>query len=458
MNKLHFIDKNFRANCAWKLILRPKTGPNSQSMHGQEQRDLLQDSRYMRLSLKAGEGLLLLVFLLLALPLFGQSTLSRLGSEFAITGNFPGDQVNPAVALGAGGGFVAWEDNATDGSGAGVSAASLNAGFVRQTTFRVDKVGKNNQVKPQVALLQSNLTVFVWEGNAAGTPDIYARFLKQDGTFATGDIRVNTYIRDQQVNPDVVGLADGTALVVWSSYNQDGSMMGVYARKVGVTAAASGKEFQVNQYAGYNQRTPAVATLADGNYVIVWISEQERYFESVDVYARIFTPAGVPVTDEISINSGANICANPAVAGSSDGGFTVVWSEKDKLVRTNSWDIMGRAFSSSGAPTVADFKVNSFVYGDQYRPKLASGPTGSLVVWTSLGEDGSREGVFGRFLLNGNQVSGDEFRVNATTVSQQVYPTVGWNGTDRFLVIWSSHVVGGFDLFGQAYVLNSLSK
>jgi hypothetical protein len=32
----------------------------------------------------------------------------------------------------------------------------------------------------------------------------------------------------------------------------------------------------VNQFTNYNQRTPAVAALAGGGFVVAWVSEQER--------------------------------------------------------------------------------------------------------------------------------------------------------------------------------------
>jgi len=39
------------------------------------------------------------------------------GTEYAIIGSLPGDQVFPDVALNSSGGFVVWQDNITDGSG-----------------------------------------------------------------------------------------------------------------------------------------------------------------------------------------------------------------------------------------------------------------------------------------------------------------------------------------------------
>ncbi len=313
--------------------------------------------------------------------------------------------------------------------------------------------------------------IFVWQSSVSGVPCIYARFARnaaKDATgygtnFYTGDIRVNTYVADQQVDPAVAALPDGSAIVTWASYGEDGSMWGVYARRMGQNGAAIAvekgqgtKQFQVNQYTAYNQRNPAVATLANGNFVVAWVSEQERFANSVDIYARIFGPTGVPVTDEIPVNTESNICGTPAVAPMNDGGFTVVWAQQDALVATNGWDIWGRAFSASGSPEGTDFGINTYLYGDQYGPKIAAGPAGSLVVWTSLGEDGSREGVYGRFLAGGNQVSGPEIQVNTTTISQQMQPAVAWDRVGHFLVVWTSFVgTTGFDLYGQAYVLSS---
>ena len=83
---------------------------------------------------------------------------------------------------------------------------------------------------------------------------------------------------------------------------------------------------------------------------------------------------------------------------SADGGFLAVWTEYDPKATettTNSWDIFVRAFNQDLQAKGPQRRVNTFTYGDQLAPKIASG-TGQFVVWTSLGQDGSREGVFGQ--------------------------------------------------------------
>ena len=410
--------------------------------------------------------------------LWGQSTVTPQGGEFSILGSLPGDQVWPSVSLSPTGGCVTWQANVLDKSGGGLGGTLLNTSFEASRPVRVNKTVTGIHLRPKVQLLANDNTIFVWESTAGGVPGIYARISTGKVTktsaafgtnFSTGDVRVNTYIKGQQVDPAVAALPDGSAINTWSSFGEDGSMFGVYARRLKPTGVgATAKEFQVNQFASYNQRNPAVAALPNGTYVITWISEQERRANSMDVYARVFTDAGVPLTDEIPVNSGAFPCSSPAVAPTGDGGFTVVWAQKNAfvtpnngtMVTSNSWDVWGRPFSAvSGttcAPLAADFAINTYLFGDQYQPKIAAGPSGSLVVWTSLGEDGSREGVYGRFLAGGTAVSGPEFRVNTTTISQQMHPSVAWDGVGRFLVVWTSFTPqSGFDLFGQSYVLSS---
>jgi hypothetical protein len=395
-----------------------------------------------------------------------QNSVVPQGGEFSILGSIRGDQVWPSISLLPTAGVIAWQDNVVDNNGSGIGGSMLGANFGAGHIFCANKTATGNQINPKVQLLANENIIFVWQSSVAGTPDIYARLAKGAVTktassygtnFSTIDLRVNTYTKDQQIDPAVAALPDGSAIITWSSYGQDGSMWGVFARKIsGKGAFSPAKEFQVNQYTQYNQRKPSVATLANGNYVISWVSEQERFYNSVDIYARVFTAAGAPVTDEIPINSGTNICDTPDVAALNDGGFTVVWAQKDLANPTNSWDVWGRAFSASGSPEVGDFRINTYLFGDQYRPKIAAGPSGSLVVWTSMGQDGSREGVFGRFLQGGTAVAGSEMQVNTTWISQQLHPAVAWNGVNNFLVVWTSFAgASGFDLYGQAFTLST---
>ena len=109
-------------------------------------------------------------------------------------------------------------------------------------------------------------------------------------------------------------------------------------------------------------------------------------------------------------------------------------------------------FSSAGVGGTV-LRLNSYLSGDQYAPRLSSIGVDYLAVWTSLGQDGSREGVFGQF-INGGSPIGGEIRGNTTTISQQMQPAVVSDGANQFLVVWTGFtgLPNHFDLFAQRYL------
>jgi hypothetical protein len=438
------------------------------------------------------------------------------GTEYAIVGSLLGDQVYPDAALNANGGFVVWQDNATDGSGWGVSAARLDGTLSESGgSFRVNVTGTNDQEHARVALLNNGGAVFVWQGGLEGVNQhIYARFLNASNTWLTGDVSVSapatnifysyttnvttiittnqhthpiTYTTNTittvvtttnivpaslQINPAVAVLTNGNIIVVWSSFNQAGatSMQDVYGQMLSSNGTAIGTNFLINQFTAYNQRNPAVAALNNGGFIVAWVSEQERVVgvtnsadssasslvrPSVDIYGRLYAVSGnnvVPSTGEFLINNDFNPCSSPAIATASDGSYMVTWCAMDMSNSNNGWDIYARSFT--GASGGAVIRVNTYLYGDQYVPRISAIGGDYLIVWTSLGQDGSREGVYGQFVHEDGSLVNNEFRVNTTTVSEQMHPVVASDGAEQFLVVWTSFVGSpyNFDLYAQRYV------
>ncbi|MBI3850120.1 MAG: hypothetical protein HY298_07505 [Verrucomicrobia bacterium] len=382
----------------------------------------------------------------------GQNFAPQAG-QYSTVGALAGDQTNPQLSLKPSGGYIVWQDNITDGDGLGISARRLDSSLSGTLgNFRVNVQGTNDQEKPQVALLNNGGAAFVWQGGKQGFQNIYARFLSSSNTWVTGDVLANTFTNSHHIDPVIASLTDGNVIVAWSSFDQDGSLQGIYAQRFSPAGQKLGGEFPVTQATAYNQRTPAVAGLSDGRFVVVWVSEQQRFENSVDIYARFFDASGSATGNELLINTDTNVCANPSVAAAPDGGFAVAWGQKDLEVATNSWDSFVRTISSAGVGGTVH-RANSQTYGDQFAPKISAVGTDYLVVWTSVGQDGSREGVYGRFTSADGAMVGNEFRVNTITVSQQIHPTVASDGVSRFLVTWTSFGGGinSFDLFAQRY-------
>jgi hypothetical protein len=416
------------------------------------------------------------MFLSVPAVIFGQTNYySANGTEYSVVGSLPGDQVFPDASVTTAGGYLVWQDYITDGSGWGVSARRLDSTLSGTlSTFRVNVQGTNDQENARVAMLKNGGAAFVWQGGKQGYQHIFARFLTPWNTFLTStDLVVSAFTNNFQINPAVATLNNSNVVMVWASYNQAGSntMQDVYCKILSPTGQTVSNEFLVNQFTNFNQRTPAIAALGGGGFVVTWVSEQQRTLApnlgnnstyadisaivrpSVDIYARIFSATGAAQGGEFLVNADANPAANPSVAGGSDGGFVVAWTARDLANSQNSLDVYARPFSSGGAGG-AVLRLNSYLYGDQFAPRLSVIGTDYLAVWTSLAQDGSREGVFGQFITGDGATVGSEFRVNTTTAGQQMQPVVASDGANQFLAVWTSFtgMPNNFDLFAQRYL------
>ena len=399
-----------------------------------------------------------------------QNPYSSLGQESLLIGNQLGDQVRPDVDIAATGGYVVWQDSLADEEGFGIQARRLDGSL--QTPFagfRVNQVGEGIQEKPRVAMLANGGAVFVWQHTSGSDTDIRARFVDSDGVFITGDLVVNSHSLDAQRNPKVAALKNGGAVVVWDSVEQDGSLYGVYGQRFGSNGARIGGEFQINETTANNQRNPDVAALAGGGFAVAWIngntptvqneaaaggeSGSVQLVNRIHAYGRVYDASGAPATSEFRLDTNDNIAASPALAATSNGGFTATWTELQSNNAQANYDVHLRSFDASGAPISDQVPANQHTSGVQHSPVIAASGDTLLVVWTSYGQDGSQEGVYGRFVTQAGQFEGDEFAVNTLhTASKQMHPGVDVDANGRMIVAWTTFLADtSFDLFVKRY-------
>lgn len=393
------------------------------------------------------------------------------GGEYSLTGALPSDQVQPRLALRPNGGYLVWQDRATDGDGYGIRALRLDSSYSKVLSpFRVNQAGALDQEKPFVATLKEGGAVFVWQGGKMGSQRIYARLLSATNTWLTGDIQVSSSTAEFQINASAALLADGNIAVVWAGYNQGGSgtMQDVFCQILSPSGSKIGSEFRVNQFPAFNQRTPSISALVNGGFVVAWVSEQQRRNTespdpnqlisptagpSVDIYARTFSASGAGVSSELLVNTNVLTCANPAVAGAHDGGFLVLWGEMDTINLQNGWDIFSRRFQANMNAGLVQ-RVNAITFGEDFAPQVSRAGEDFLAIWNNLGRDGSMEGVFGRFISPSGLAAGDEFRVNTVTISKQLHPVVASDEEGQFVVAWAGFLGGtrSYDILGQRYI------
>lgn len=415
------------------------------------------------------------------------SSLTKSGVEYPIVQSLPRDQVLPHLSLGSNGGYIVTQDPTVDGNGLGIRARRIYSDLSAfRTTFPVNTMTPGDQQNARVAVLAGGGAVFAWESSTAQGHRIYVRFLGANDTFNGPEIPASEVQAGHQGNAALAVLNDGTVIVVWGEENRDGSMQGVFGQRFTSAGARLGGTFQVNSVTYLNQRTPAIAALANGGFVVAWVSDEFRQRGNIiDIAARIFNADGAPLGNDFALNSGSEICANPVLAATA-GGFRAAWSsrfvatptvisssnggvtEVDGVTVTNTvtvvrgsattssyyWDVSTRNFDSAGNPSEPEVVVNGTRQGDQFSPRLFSFRNRELVLWTSYGQDGSDEGIYGR-VIAGSLFDGSEFLVNTFTTFKQLHPTVSSIG-DKVVVAWASFrgPAEGFDIMAQQYTMS----
>ena len=108
----------------------------------------------------------------------------------------------------------------------------------------------------------------------------------------------------------------------------------------------------------------------------------------------------------------------------------------------------------------AEFQVNTHTTYDQKNADIAMEPDGNfLVVWSSYGQDGSSNGVFGqRFDLNCSRLA-EEFQINTTSSGNQTEPAVAMDAAAGFVVAWHGpglSEVDEEDIFAQYFDPNGV--
>jgi hypothetical protein len=213
-----------------------------------------------------------------------------------------------------------------------------------------------------------------------------------------------------------------------------------------------GGEFQVNTFTTSLQGNQSVAADADGNFVVVWMSYLQDGSDA-GIFARRYLASGAPVSGtEFRVNAyTAGQQGVPDVASDPTGNLVVVWSSLGQ--DGSNYGVFGRRYDASGAPGL-EFRVNTHTTHFQESPAVAMAADGSfVVVWESYGQDSSNSGgVFAQRYDAAGAPAGGEFRVNSYTTGGQQNVDVAMDATGNFVVVWFSlHDDGSGGIFGQRF-------
>lgn len=321
----------------------------------------------------------------------------------------------------------------------------------------VNTTTTGDQWDPTVTMLADGGWVVVWMGRVAigSETGIFAQRYDSTGNPVGGEFQVNSASVDQwEGGPSVAALPDGGWIVTWCATSPHGGPSPedavVYYQRYDSTGAAVGPETQVNTPDGFfGIMSPDVTVLADGGWVIVWMSQHSPPDPSLwnqDIYGQRFDSNGAPVGGEFLASTSTGYKQHlPSVTALDDGGWVVTWMSEGQ--DGSGWGVYSQRYNADGSAAGGETLVTATV-ADQREPHLATLDDGGWVItWHSNGQDGSGYGIFAQRYDSSGAPVGGEFQVNTTTANDQLYATVEALPDGGWAIAWLS-ITPGSDPYG----------
>ncbi len=371
--------------------------------------------------------------------------------EFRVNTTTSRDQVAPAVAIGASGEFVvAWTSEGQPGSGSDVYAQRIDtAGLFAGGEFRVNETKLQGQQNAAVGMDQEGSFLVTWESSHqdAFSWGIFGRAYDAAGNPLTTEFQVNSFAEQPQTNPVIGVNSDGATVTLWLGLDES-HVPAVHAQRHQLPRGGGnfhpvGSEIVVGHRNELEEAAAAVAVDANRNFVAVWQSYGDDG-NGTGIVGRRFDVHGAPLGDAFIINTTvAGNQSRPDVAMDEEGNFVVVWQSDDQDGAGQG--IFGQRFDAAGQRLETEFRVSTDADGSQIQPTIAMETDGGSFVVAWQGPDADGAGIYAqRFDATGVRL-GSQFLVNAFTELDQASPRISMNASGQFAIAWVSDHRAIFD-------------
>ena len=272
------------------------------------------------------------------------TALAPSGDEFQVNTTRLHTQTNPAVDVDADGNcVVVWDSWYQDGSDRGVFGRRIQvSGTPLGGEFQVNSTTLYSQARPAVRMRSGGGWAVVWESwqQESSGYGVFARLFDSEASPTSAEIQLNSTEPDYQWLADLEVFEDNSAAVVWCSWEQDGSDGAIVLQMLNADGSKRGTEQIVNVSTAQYQWLPRVRKRPGGGFAVAWSSwKQDGSREGV--YARLFDAQGSPASFETRINETTESFQwEPALAVLPSGELFVLWSSW--TAGGDDYDILGR--------------------------------------------------------------------------------------------------------------------
>ncbi|MCG7626153.1 hypothetical protein, partial [Epibacterium sp. Ofav1-8] len=295
-----------------------------------------------------------------------------------------------------GGRLLVWSGG--DGAGTGIWAQRYDRnGDEVGASYRLNQDVTGNQTSPEATLLASGQVAVTWMSDG----DLYASVLDSSGQ-VIAEIPVGNHNMSQYAY-EVGALADGSFVVVWSTYAYStGTLRDVMAQRFSATGVALDAEpVMVPTSIDHYQYVGDVIGLAGGGYVVTWRSGGSN----ANVFGQIFDADGVRVGGDFRVNTTTSGLQNASqLVALEDGGFIAYWQSPGSNSVTTS--ILFQRYAADGTPVGDETVLQTATPPRESRDwQLISLEGGGVAAIWRLADTGDNEVYIQSFNLDGTPLT-----------------------------------------------------
>ena len=185
-----------------------------------------------------------------------------------------------------------------------------------------------------------------------------------------------------------------------------------------------------------------MTVLNDGGYIVSWASYTQDG-DNYGVYIQRYNEDGTTYGTETAVNTETNHSQNlPSIAALADGGYIVTWTS---LFQDGDRDgVYSQRYNEDGTTYGDETQVNTTTDSSQFSSSvIALDDGGYIISWSSKNQDGDSYGIYTQRYNEDGTLNGVETLVNTTTDESQNYSSITTLADGGYIVTWSSRFQDG---------------
>ncbi|MBD9375397.1 hypothetical protein IB238_22520 [Rhizobium sp. ARZ01] len=229
--------------------------------------------------------------------------------------------------------MIIW--SASDSGGRGLAAQIIDANGAKVgDAFFITTQTEMPQQMPSIASLADGRFAVTWISQSSEDA-IAVQLFDGEGNKFGSEITINSSNLAQDP-PKITALENGRYVITWAWFGQDnpnatsGQHGGVYSQIIDADGTKIGAVSLVNTTVVGDQFDPQIVALAGGGYVVVWSEHVDTSGDLYEINAQVFSADGSKVGQELEINANeANIQWFQKITALAGGGFAITWYDNN---------------------------------------------------------------------------------------------------------------------------------